>query len=412
MARRTLITATVLAGLIFCGALHAADADAGGNGDKWKPAVDPKPLSDNVKRGLGWLVEHQLESGAWGQGEESRHMGGGGKLKDTASVADTCMAAMALLRSGNTPRSGTHARAVLRAVNYVCAEIEKSDADSLFITATRGTRVQSKLGMYIDTFMAAMLLPQVQHEMPDADGRDRVSTALDKVLHKMQKNQREDGRWDDRGWAATLAQSVAVKGLNLAAQSGKDVPRPVLARASDESRKRYDKTSGTFAGGGSAGVKLYAAASTLGGQQDSVNTAKARKQELTADLETATAEPRRKEIQRELKDIEAREEDLKQTREAVAAKLNDKRFIAGFGSNGGEEFLSYMTIGESLVIEGGDAWETWDKSMTRNLNHIQNQDGSWTGHHCITGRTFCSSAALLVLMVDRAPVPVAAKIKK
>jgi hypothetical protein len=50
--------------------------------------------------------------------------------------------------------------------------------------------------------------------------------------------------------------------------------------------------------------------------------------------------------------------------------------------------------------------------MTRNLNNIQNEDGSWTGHHCITGRTFCTSAALLVLMADRTLVPVAAKIKE
>ena len=37
--------------------------------------------------------------------------------------------------------------------------------------------------------------------------------------------------------------------------------------------------------------------------------------------------------------------------------------------------------------------------MTANLNRIQNDDGSWTGHHCITGRTFCTSTALLVLLV-------------
>jgi squalene cyclase len=50
--------------------------------------------------------------------------------------------------------------------------------------------------------------------------------------------------------------------------------------------------------------------------------------------------------------------------------------------------------------------------MSDNMNRIQNADGSWTGHHCITGRTFCTSAALLVLMVDRSPVPVAAKIQR
>jgi hypothetical protein len=49
--------------------------------------------------------------------------------------------------------------------------------------------------------------------------------------------------------------------------------------------------------------------------------------------------------------------------------------------------------------------------MTANLNRVQNQDGSWSGSHCITGRTFCTSTALLVLMADRTPVPVQAGAK-
>ena len=46
--------------------------------------------------------------------------------------------------------------------------------------------------------------------------------------------------------------------------------------------------------------------------------------------------------------------------------------------------------------------------MTENLERMQNADGSWAGHHCITGRTFCTATALLVLMGDRAPEPSAA----
>ena len=56
----------------------------------------------------------------------------------------------------------------------------------------------------------------------------------------------------------------------------------------------------------------------------------------------------------------------------------------------------------SLLAKGGADWEKWSKSMTTNLYNIQNSDGTWSGQHCITGRTFCTSAALLVLMTDRA----------
>jgi hypothetical protein len=64
-----------------------------------------------------------------------------------------------------------------------------------------------------------------------------------------------------------------------------------------------------------------------------------------------------------------------------------------------------MLVSENLVGQGGAAWEKWDGQMARNLSRVQNGDGSWTGHHCITGRTFCTAAALLVLLADRAPIP-------
>jgi hypothetical protein len=67
-----------------------------------------------------------------------------------------------------------------------------------------------------------------------------------------------------------------------------------------------------------------------------------------------------------------------------------------------------MNISEMLCQKGGDEWRSWDKSVSENLQRIQNGDGSWSGDHCITGRTFCTAAALLTLMADRIPVPVAA----
>jgi hypothetical protein len=86
-------------------------------------------------------------------------------------------------------------------------------------------------------------------------------------------------------------------------------------------------------------------------------------------------------------------------------QLKSPKFFSGFGSNGGEEFLSYLHISESLLSKGGKEWEDWDKRMTANLERVQNADGSWAGNHCITGRTFCTATALLVLMGDRAPRP-------
>ena len=71
------------------------------------------------------------------------------------------------------------------------------------------------------------------------------------------------------------------------------------------------------------------------------------------------------------------------------------------GNNGGEEFLSYLMTSESLVIAGGDQWKAWDTKMKDRLGKIQNPDGSWSGHRCITSPVFCTAAALQVITTER-----------
>ena len=39
--------------------------------------------------------------------------------------------------------------------------------------------------------------------------------------------------------------------------------------------------------------------------------------------------------------------------------------------------------------------------MRTRLVSMQNNDGTWAGHHCITGRVAVTSAAVLTLVADR-----------
>ena len=469
-------------------------------------AVEPKAISPSVKKGLDWLVEHQLKEGGWGQGDESQQMGGGAALRDKANVADTCVAALALIRSGSTPSTGPYKDSIARAVRYVRSQVEESDSQSLAVSQVKGTRVQAKLGPNIDTFLASLLLAEVKDRMAEPSDNSTVELALNKVLGKIKAHQKADGSWDNQaGWAPILAQSMAGKGINRAYQNNARVDNALLARTESYalaqlaqsapaagfvsalpakageviSADSFDGPVGkpvavaaasplagrpsgatrtpvvvgtaapgvaNFSGGpvevaiatdgtrsvaapaggprmammggmgsrgglGSAGVELYDRASSLSVLQDSVNTNKAKEPELRRVIETSKDEPAVAEAKKELARFKAAEFACTTAQEQVIARLDDKGFLAGFGSNGGEEFLSYMNIGESLVLKGGPTWTKWDQAMTANLNRIQNDDGSWTGHHCITGRTFCTSTALLVLMVDRAPVPNQAKAK-
>jgi hypothetical protein len=179
-------------------------------------------------------------------------------------------------------------------------------------------------------------------------------------------------------------------------------------RVADRS-KTAAATSGRFAGAGSAGVELYDRASSLGVLQDSVNTNGFLEPALRREAETAPDGAKRENARRMLRRFDDAKKAHGEARDALLGRLDDAGFVAGFGSNGGEEFLSYMNISESLVLKGGHDWKRWDDAMASNLGRVQNDDGSWTGHHCITGRTFCTSTALLVLLADRTPVPVTAK---
>jgi hypothetical protein len=406
-------------------------------------SVKSKPLSENVNKGLAFLAGQQHKNGGWSQGEESAQMGhGGDQLRDVPNVADTCIATLALLRAGNSPKEGIYADNVLKAIAFICNQVEKADKDSLYVTDVRGTRVQGKLGPYVDTFTVSLLFAELKGRMPDERSEKRLAAALDKTIAKIQKNQRKDGTWANEGWAPILSQSLASKGLNRAAQNGFQVPQEVLVRAENyakansmpqaaEALASGGGVSGGpargFAGGlagraptyatrsstalGSAGVALYDGASNLTNLQDAVNTNKLLEKKVREIADKPTASQKdRDEAKAQLRRFAETEQVHKEATAAFIKRLDDKQFIQGFGSNGGEEFLSYMNISETLVVKGGPEWEKWDKQIGENLNNIQNKDGSWTGHHCITGRTFCTAAALLVLMADRAPVPIAAKL--
>ena len=78
----------------------------------------------------------------------------------------------------------------------------------------------------------------------------------------------------------------------------------------------------------------------------------------------------------------------------------DARTISGFGSNGGEEFLSFLQTGESMVVNQDNDWEKWYDNVSGRLLTIQNQDGSWNGHHCITSPVFCTAVSLLILSIE------------
>ena len=155
-----------------------------------------------------------------------------------------------------------------------------------------------------------------------------------------------------------------------------------------------------------AGVDLYAAAAAISALQDAVNTHRALGVASKSVLRSANAlDLERKEAKLQLEELDEWEKALRDALKVMVKKVKDNKFVQGFGSDGGEEFLSFWLIGEALKLNELKEFGEWDKMLADRLSKSQNANGSFSGKHCITGETFCASTALLTMMADRASRP-------
>ena len=319
-------------------------------------------------KGLDWLVAAQGRDGGWGQdGGETSYVREGENLETTGNdLANTAVAALALLEGGSTPTAGPHREAAARALEFVLRGVEQAPEDGLALKTLQGTQIQRKLGPFIDTFLTAQLLSELDGETGDSALDDRVRAALEVCVRKIEAHQQADGSWNiSGGWAPILGTSMASQSLDRAREKGLSVEARVLERVDE-----YTETIAADAEASapaSAGIELYRDAQVLEQLSRTDSARKENKQEI----------------------------------DQVVSKLGDRRFQAGFGSMGGEEFFSYLNISDSLQRTGGEAWESWNTDIQSKLVRLQNDDGSWAGHHCITGRVAVTSAAVLTIAAGR-----------
>jgi Squalene-hopene cyclase C-terminal domain/Prenyltransferase and squalene oxidase repeat len=327
-----------------------------------------------IDKGARWLASVQGAEGGWGQdGGETSYIRTTERLESNGNdVANTAVAALALLEAGKQYQPN-----VDRALDFILRRVEASPADGLAITDARGTQIQRKLGPFIDTFLTSMLLAKVDGTLSKPTQNARVRQALEKCVAKIERNQKADGSWNIAGgWAPVLGTSMASRSLFEAQQKGVKVEEGVLARAETYTFKAISVEGGSGADSigrlsataDAAGVPLYQSAQAL------------------------------EQLSRTDKDRKKNAREIDQIR----AQLADARFVEGFGSIGGEEFFSYLNIGDSLKRTGGDDWNKWHSQITQKILNLQNNDGTWAGHHCITGRVAVTSAAILNLSSGRA----------
>jgi len=356
----------------------------------------------SVRDGLSWLAAAQLSNGGYGAGSHSAQ-----QLMDPHAVpadpATTAMVAMAILRSGSTFDKGPHSPQLQKALNYLLETIESAAKDAPYITDVRGTQIQTKLGENIDAVLAAQFLSNVIDRHPNNVDLKRVHRCLDICIGKIEKGTDIQGKQSGAGWAGVLQSSLANSALESAQAVGVAVDTMVIERSRAYQKDNFDADSGGIKTADGAGVMLYAVTSSVRGSAKEARKAleameKAKKEGLLEDEAEINANNLQKAGIDDAKALEYA--TAYKVYNAAKSKAQEEEVLSGFGNNGGEEFLSFLQTGESMVVNKDDDWKSWYDDMSGRILKIQNEDGSWNGHHCITSPVFCTATSLLLLTVE------------
>src|SRR3954471_11449216 len=108
----------------------------GGRSAEVKGQVTHDPVQAAVDKGLKWLVSVQGDDGGWGQdGGATSYIRKTERLESNGNdLANTAVAAEALLHAGNTPSNGPYQEPLRRAVAFILKNAEQSPAEGLEIT--------------------------------------------------------------------------------------------------------------------------------------------------------------------------------------------------------------------------------------------------------------------------------------
>lgn len=363
----------------------------------------PVAVEQAVNHGLAWIALAQNRNGGWGAGTHARQ-----DVLDPHAVspdpATTAMVAMALLRSGNTLETGEYSSQLRRALNFLLESTEASPENSFTNTTLTGTQIQIKLGANIDVVLTAQFFSNILDQAVNDEALEsRIRAALNSCVSKIQRAQQSNGSIAGSGWAGVLQSSFATNALEAAQSKGAEVDELALEKAREFQKKNYDPATGNVNTEMGAGIVLY---SVTGSARASAKEARKVKEEIAQAkrdgrlAENAAPTPANLERIGYAKDEALKHATAYQVYESAKVQAQREDVMSGFGNNGGEEFLSYLQTGESMIIGKDESWKAWYDNMSGRLLNIQNGDGSWNGHHCITSPVFCTATCLLILAVN------------
>jgi hypothetical protein len=310
---------------------------------------------------------------------------------------------MALYRCGYTINSGKYSENLKVALEFLLSEIEKN-TNYEYITQIRNTQIQTKLGQNIDAVLTLQFLNQIETTINNKILKKRVNIAIQNCVNKIEKSYDESGKVTGAGWAGVLQSSFANSALEEAIKNPSvKVNKDKIESARNYQKQNYDTNTGKANTEDGAGIMLYAVSSSVRGSAGEAKEARAIFEKAKNDGKIA------KKAEFNASNLVAAGVSTSQAGSYVvadkvyeSAKLQamDDNVMNGFGNNGGEEFMSFLQTGESMVVKNDNDWKKWYDNVSGKMMKIQNQDGSWNGHHCITSPAFCTATSLLILSIE------------
>lgn len=363
----------------------------------------PAKVLQAEQRALTWLVSAQAQDGGYGAGAHARQ-----DIRDPHAVATdpatTAMVGMAILRMGSTVDKGPHAGQLKKLTDYLLRNVEQAGPNATNITALKGTQIQAKLGANIDVALTTQYLSNLSAKLDKQHPlKGRVLQAMNICTGIIQRAQNSDGSMQGDGWAGVLQSSFAASALESARAQGAVVDETALRKARDYNKRNFDADKGTVATERAAGITLYAVSGSTRNAAAEAREAEEKLEKARKDGKVPSAAPVTMDNlqQAGLSRTEAeRLNTAYQVYNSAKVQAQDERVLTGFGNNGGEEFLSFLQTGESMIIAKDGGWRNWYGATTDRLLAIQNNDGSWQGHHCITSPVFCTATSLLILSIN------------
>ena len=306
-----------------------------------------------IQKGTAWLIKAINPDG-----------GAGLDIGTQSDVACTGVVGVALLSQGETPLEGEHRNRQRRLGDYLLQRVERMTQGGSLQNSR--SQIEGDLGPFATHFFATICLSQM---MGESNNVDRYRRGLSRLENFVSSNQHRDGSWGSDAWAPMLATACGWVALRAANFSGLSVAGS-STRAGDYLIRNMPPLGRSW-GNESWYHRLYGTAAGLRVLYSQGRDGEEKAQTALADI--------------------------------LALVETDQR---AFGGAGGEEYLTFHFLTEMLMQKGGDDWARWYPNVRDRLIKVQNRDGSWTGHHCITSRTFSTACALMTLSAPNRFLPI------